>query len=113
MKKQTNKPSYKVKLFKRFLKDNNLYAAYMRNFSDPHKRSLSWRYSTFDDLEKIKVLDFRRVLCVTLYWYETNEGYDFWYKKHIEFFNFFSKYYYKYRYGIIKKARAKRDKMPA
>lgn len=113
MKKQTNKPSYKVKLFKRFLKDNNLYAAYMRNFSDPLKRHPLWGYSTFDDLEKIAVGDFRRVLAKTLYWYETNEGYDFWYKKHTEFLIFFSKYYYKYRYGLIKKARAKRDKMPA
>jgi len=113
MKKQTNKPSYKVKLFKRFLKDNNLYAAYMRNFNDPLKRPPAWRYSTFDDLEKVMVFDFGWVLSKTLHWDKTNEGWIFWNEKHIEFYKFFSKYYYKYRYGLIKKARAKKDKMPA
>lgn len=85
----------------------------MRNFNDPLKRPPAWLYSTFDDLEKVMVFDFGWVLSKTLHWDKTNEGWEFWNKKHIEFYNFFSKYYYKYRYGLIKKARAKKDKMPA
>ena len=73
---------HEIKLFFRFLKERNIYYAFLRNFRDPKTRI---PYDRNRHLMEFTKESFGDVINQTLWWNKTEEGHSFWKQINDEF----------------------------
>ena len=93
------------KKFKRFLKENGIYIAFIKNFKEQEKARFSWTKDYFSKFKKGAETSFEEISVLkqycnsienktlfiqfAFYWDDTKEGYRFWQQKNYEWFNTF------------------------
>ena len=84
------KPDWKTKVFFRFLKEQNLLNAFLSNFKNPKTRLA--RDKMVHDVSFFinrNVIDFKWIICDSIVFDKTIEGYGFWLDVHNKFMEYF------------------------
>ena len=73
------KSHYKLKLFIRFLKENNIYHKFFTNiYSNNGRKSITYQYKSVREYIDEELKDRGCLINKSFLWAETEEGYVFW-----------------------------------